>query len=129
MVVKPTLATVGNVYALMPWAEYERLRARIAELKAECDETTRKIDYLASNEVVILTEQVDAAWVSYMERQPTGAVLRELGIDVCEKCGGHGSWTYQRDCQEAEAVVTEKAHCPACHRNGKPHGWVWRNDE
>ena len=110
--------------------EIDRLRAeldekdkRIAELEAECDETTRKIDYLASNEVVILTEDINAAWewanlpeknIQKLERRRG---LERLGIVACKKCGGTGD-----DRGDVLALVYPCRDC-----NGK--GWVWRNDD
>lgn len=163
-----------GTHALMPWEEYERLRARVAELENRIIVTVGGIDVdlldaIAKHKATIdalakenkhilfikdariaeleremevglnpcdrITEdRIDAAWeratgrdYSKTDQSIYGGVkaLEAIGIVACEKCGGHGSWTYERDCQELEAVVKEEAHCPACYRNGKSHGWIW----
>jgi hypothetical protein len=109
--------------------EVERLRKRIEELEAECDETTRQIDYLASNERVITHDQIDAAWI-YVEgcenpgeRDWMLLAFDKLGIERCGKCDGEGSAFCSTE--EFYAGGEETKTCPDC--DGR--GWVWKRVE
>jgi len=107
--------------------EIERLRARIAELereyKVELDE-----DGQPSNIWCITEEQIDRAFDlarASNDRADAGGtslglmMLAECGIVVCSVCEGWGTLSQ---------APTGEEPCPACHRNGKSHGWVIGGD-
>jgi hypothetical protein len=80
----------------------------------------------------VTEEQIDAAWghVRWFRDHCRITVadniqnaIEELGIEECPGCGGSGD---KIDRSEEPGFVEDD--CPACHRNGKSHGWVWRGD-
>ena len=64
----------------------------------------------------ITTEQIDAAWEMSEEGYIDEDVLRELGIERCEGCGGSGEVSEPAD---HDQTVLQTDVCPDC--NG--HGW------
>jgi hypothetical protein len=122
-----------------------RLRARIAELEAALpawiyDQETGTI-HVTTEGNRITEEQIDAAWeiaslpVNEQVFDDPKNALGRIGIFACSKCGG-SRWVEDiepihvcggdeerchRCCPESMRVQID---CPACHRNGKSHGWV-----
>jgi hypothetical protein len=72
----------------------------------------------------ITEEQIDAAWEFSKcflgpARNNLKKLLSLLGIVACSECGGSGVYS------SGDPERSTNSDCPACHRNGKSHGWVW----
>jgi hypothetical protein len=79
---------------------------------------------------LITEEQIDHAW-SFRETDPNGcidAALSCFDILPCDGCAdslaGPGT-VFKMDVGHIGGHVP----CPTCHRNGKSHGWMWKEVE
>ena len=108
------------------------------EAAEEIDRLNKRVEELESRQPT--EEQIDAAWELLVEKaglfgwdsgwaQILLFVFARLGIVACEECGGSGVEEFKDNCYHTGIKVDATRDCPTCHRNGKSHGWVWRNDD
>jgi hypothetical protein len=99
---------------------------RIAELEKE--NAWKASKYLLCGDYYPITEgQIDAAWKVVLVPANAYAVrqaLSHLNIIPCSECGGQGR--LDQEPQTGGCYPDQNPPCPACYRNGKSHGWVWK---
>jgi hypothetical protein len=113
------------------WCENNLLRERIEELedasvKEVLDFGVEQLSRGHDKYCLTTEKQIDHAW-SFRETDPNGcidAALSCFNILPCEECGGtcHVTGYELVPGQVLQCVID----CPTCRRNGKSHGWVWK---
>jgi len=122
---------VNGDYMLMPFEEYERLRADLAAKDKRVEELGKESEWKAMKQLlcadyhIITDEQIDAAWARTTETDWSDYVpgvidaLGDFGIISCEKCGGSGLQLPKEQPGNFRCII----ECPTCHG----HGWILDN--
>jgi len=92
-------------------------RWRLAQASMAMDKS--RIEELMNypGRVVLLYEQIDAAWLAARGSESSLSILRLCGIVACEECGGSGRLP------RITADGPDTCKCPSCH------GHKWKLEE